>query len=162
MKSQINNNLKVGCKNMWLISMFITIFLCIIGILFIVWSISFKYSCIRLVNKCTNSCEGILVKINEIKMWHQINNDGRWYYTISYVPIYEYEVQGNKYKIKGSNGEGFKIGEVVKINYNPQKPKQSYIDGYSFKSWKVLLIIGIAILIMSFGFILLIKLIFNS
>lgn len=146
---------------MELILVFTITVLCIIGISFIIWGISFKYSNLHLVSKCTGRCEGVLIKINEIEIPHQVNGDGRWYYSKSYVPIYEYEVQGNKYKIKGTNRKEFKIGNVVKINYNPQNPKQSYIEGYSFTAWKTLLIIGILILVMSIGFIILIKLIFN-
>ena len=71
------------------------------------------------------------MRFKNIEIPHQVNGDGRWYYSKSYVPIYEYEVQGNKYKIKGINRKEFKIGNVIKINYNPQKPKQSYIEGYS-------------------------------
>ena len=146
---------------MELILVFTITFLCIIGVLFIIWSISFKYVNMRLISKCTDRCDGVLIKTNEIEIPHQVNGDGRWYYSKSYVPIYEYEVQGNKYKIKGTNGKEFKIGNVVKIKYNPKNPKQSYIEGYSFTAWKILLIIGILILIMSIGFIILSKLIFN-
>lgn len=146
---------------MELIIGFIIISLFIIGILFIIWSLCFKYKNFILVNKCTNRCDGTLIKINEIKINRRINGDGRWYSTKSYVPIYEYKVQENKYKIKGTNGTGFKIGDVVKINYNPQKPEQCYIEGYSFTAYKILLIIGIIILVMSIGFIFLFKLIFN-
>ena len=67
----------------------------------------------------------------------------------------------NKYKMKGTNGTGFKIGDVVKINYNPQKPEQCYIEGYSFIAWKMLLIIGLIILVMSTGLIFLFWLVYN-
>ncbi len=133
----------------------------IIGLIFIIWAISFKYKSFRLVNKCSESCNGILIKIEEIEIIHSVNNDSlRRYTTKSDVPIYEYEVSGIKYKIKGTNGHGFNLGDIVKINYNPKNPNECYIDGYSFKSWIVLLIIGIILLIMSFIFYLMFKLIF--
>ena len=143
------------------ISTFIVIILFVIGILFIVCGIRFKHKSFSLINKCTNSCDGILIKIEEIKINQRVNGDGRKYTRKSYVPIYEYKVQENKYTIKGTNGSGFKIGDVEKINYNPENPEQCYIEGYSFAAWKILLIIGIVILVMSIGFFGLSKLIFS-
>ena len=78
---------------MELISASIIIILFIIGILFIIWSISYKYKTSVLVKKCTNRCDGTLIKINEIEINHQNDEAGRWYTTKSYVPIYEYKVQ---------------------------------------------------------------------
>lgn len=137
------------------------IILFIIGGVFIIWGISFKNKTRHLYNECIGKCNCILIEIKEIEINHQINDKGRHYSTKSYVPIYEYEVQGNKYKIEGTNGTGFKIGDVVEINYNPEKPEQSYIEGYSFASWRVLQIIGIIILIMAIGLMFIKILIFN-
>ncbi len=143
-----------------LVSILIICILFIMGVLFIVWGISFKYTTNRLVNKCTSQCKGILVKLKEIKIYHSDSDSKRWYPIKSDVPIYEYEVQGKKYTIKGTNGHGFKIGDVVQINYNPENPSECYIDGYSFKLWIVLLIFGIIFIIMTLLFYFLIKFIF--
>lgn len=133
-----------------------------IGIVLIIWGISLKYKNFCFINKCSEICNGILIKLNEIEIGHQVNNDSssRWHTIKSDVPIYEYEVSGVKYKVKGTNGYGFKLGDIVKINYNPKNPNECYIDGYSFKAWMVLLIIGIILIIMSFLFYLMFKLIF--
>ena len=146
-------------------NLIIIITICILftlGILFIIWGISFKYKNFRLINKCSETCSGVLIKLDEIEIDHQVNNDSlsRWYTIKSDVPIYEYEVSGIKYKVKGTNGYGFKLGDTIKINYNPKNPNECYIDGYSFNAWIVLLIIGIILIIMSFLFYLMFKLIF--
>lgn len=141
-----------------LVSIIILCVSCFIGIIFIIWSISFKHKVNHLTKECTNTCKGTLTRINEIEIDHSTSN-GKWYTTKSYVPIYEYEVQGEKYQIKGTNGSGFKIGDIVEINYNPRKPEECYIEGYSFIFWIILLIIGIIILVMTLGFAFLIKLI---
>lgn len=143
------------------ISTFIIGVLFIIGILLIIWSISLKCKSRYLINKCTEKCEGIIIKLNEIEIDQHTYSGGRWFKTKSYVPIYEYEVQKEKYKIKGTNGSGFKIGDIASINYNPENPKECYIDGYSFNAWIVPLIIGIICIIMTSFFGLLIKLIFG-
>ncbi len=130
-----------------------------IGIIFIVWSISFKYKSDLLINKFTNKCNGSLIKIDEITINHH-ESDEKWWSSKSYVPVYEYEIQGTKYKIKGTNGRGFKVRDSVEINYNPENPKECYIEGYSFKIWIALLILGIIFIIMALGFFFIFKLIF--
>lgn len=94
---------------------------------------------------------GILIEIKEIEIPH-ISSTDRWVYTKSYVPTYEYEVGLKKYRIKGSNGSGFRKGDTVKIYYNPSNPKECYIEGYSFGIWKVLLLLGIVFIVMALVF----------
>lgn len=133
----------------------------IIGIILIIWGTIEKLKIRNLINKCVNKCEGTLIKINEIEIEHYRNNDSLLRDKIkSYVPIYQYYVKGQIYKIKGTNGSGFKIGDIVLINYNPQNPSESYIVGYSFNIYKVILILGVIFIFMSVIFFILMKIAF--
>ncbi|MCX4255192.1 MAG: hypothetical protein OSJ63_08040, partial [Bacilli bacterium] len=76
------------------------------------------------------------------------------------VPVYQYCVKGQIYKINGTNGSGFKIGDVININYNPQNPSESYIAGYSFMAYKAILILGIIFIFVALIIFILIKLVF--
>lgn len=130
------------------------IILFIIGIILIRWGINIKLENKRLFNKCVNKCEGILIKINEKEMDHVNINNSNQYKTKSYVPIYQYCVEGKLYRIKGTNGSGFKVGDVVEINYNPENPSESYIEGYSLTIfWKMLLLLGIIFIIGGLNFL---------
>lgn len=143
-----------------LVSIIIVCIIFFIGIMLVIWGISFKYKSYHLMKKCKNKCRGILKEIDEIEIDHSNLLEGKLHTTKSYVPTYEYEVQGKIYKIKGTNGSGFKIGDIVEINYNSENPEECYIEGYSFILWIVLLIIGIIFLIVALGFVFLIKLVF--
>lgn len=144
-----------------LISIIIICLLFIIGIILIVWGIIVKLKDNHLINKCVNKCEGTLIKINEIEIEHYRNNDSLIRDKIkSYVPVYQYCVKGQIYKTKGTNGSGFKIGDAVNINYNPQNPSESYIAGCSFMAYKAILILGIIFIFVALILFILIKLVF--
>ena len=53
-----------------------------------------------------------------------------------YFPIYEFEVNGEKYKIRDTTGHtnqnNFEIGSIVEIKYNPENPEECYKEGDFF------------------------------
>lgn len=67
---------------------FILFFLNIIGLIFIILSIILKYKFKHLIKNCTNSCEGTLIKLEEIKLSHRSEDSAREYYAKENVPIY--------------------------------------------------------------------------
>lgn len=58
------------------------------------------------------------------------------------APVFEYEVDGHKYKQRSSmyeNPARYKVGEVVKLYYNPGDPDEYYVDKHD---WVVILVMG--------------------
>lgn len=144
--------------------LFLVVMVCLlffIGIVFIIWGVITNLKNNHLIKNCINKCEGTLIKIEEIEIEHYRNNDSLIRDKIkSYVPVYQYYVEGKIYKIEGTNGSGFKIGDIVNINYNPQNPAESYIAGYSFKAYKIIMVLGIIFILMSLILFTLAKLVF--
>lgn len=66
----------------------------------------------------------------------------------SSYPIYEYDVNGNHYIGKATSNSFSKryiIGDQVKINYDPNDPKKSYLRERDEKTYKVIGLIFICI-----------------
>lgn len=117
-----------------------------------------------LIKKCNSKCNGTLIQIgeelNEVK-----DSDGHYRTRRYFFPIYEFEVQGKKYKIRGtmanSSQEKFEVGEIVEINYNPDNPEESYREGDIFsKVWLIFVIIGIVAIIEGIGVFILVRTLF--
>lgn len=137
---------------------------CFGGIICITLSIFLKHKSNNLITKCTKNCKGILSEICE-KLREYRDEDGHHRKKIYYFPIYEFEVNGKKYKISDTTGnmsqESFQIGDIVEIKYNPENPEECYKEGDVFsKVWLVFLIVGVICIIEGIGIGLLIRFIF--
>ncbi len=101
--------------------------LIIVGIIFIIGG---GYVSIRSIwerKVCTEIIEATIVGM-ETRTTHEDDRDGRGYTTQTRIyPIYEYEVNGEKYKKRSSHG-GMRmmLGEKIQIHYNPNNPSISY------------------------------------
>ena len=137
---------------------------CFGGVIFITYGIYLKYKANVLVTKCTRSCNGVLNEVIEILRRYR-DEDGYYRKKIFYFPVYEFEVNGEKYKIRDTTGnfcsENFEIGKIVEIKYNPKNPNECYKLGDVFsKVWLVFLIVGIICIVEGIGIGFLIKVIF--
>lgn len=138
---------------------------CLGGAMCITLSMYLKRKANNLIVKCTSTCKGVLNEICE-KLREYRDEDGRHNRKkIYYFPIYEFEVNEKKYRIRDTTGnlslENFKIGEIVEIKYNPENPEECYKEGDSFsKVWLVFLIVGCICIIEGIGIGFLIKIIF--
>ena len=100
-------------------------------------------------DRCTETTTGIVIK-------NVINDDG------AYAPIFRYEVDGQEYEDKSSfstKPAKYDVGEEVEVHYNPDKPKEYYVDkaliivqvilyaigGFFFVFGLIFLIVGINI-----------------
>ena len=137
---------------------------CFGGIIFIAISVYLRRKANNLIKKCTSNCKGILNEMSkELRVYR--DDDGHKHKKIFYFPIYEFEVNGKKYKIKDTTGydgqENLKIGKSVEIKYNPENPEECYKEGDAFsKVWVVFLIVGIIGIIEGIGIGYLIKVMF--
>lgn len=139
---------------------------CFMGIICIALSAYLKYKANKLMSKCTSSCTGVLNEICE-KLKSDRDTDGYTRKRIFYFPIYEFEVNGKKYKIRDTTGnisqENFEIGKNVEIKYNPENPEECYKKGDIFsKIWLVFLIAGILSIIDGLGIGYLIQVMNNT
>lgn len=137
---------------------------CFGGTICIGFGILLKYKLKKLIVKCTSNCKGILSEIYEESKEHR-NKNGRYCEKTYYFPIYEFEVNGKKYKIRDTAGnmykESFHIGDTVEIKYNPENPNECYKEGDVFsKVWIIFLVIGIICVIEGIGIGLLIRFMF--
>lgn len=137
---------------------------CFIGVMCIILSIWLRHKANNLITKCTSNCKGVLNEICE-KLREYQDEDGHYRKKKYYFPIYEFEVNGKKYKIRDTTGnvreKNLKIGEIVEIKYNPENPEECYKEGDAFsKAWLVFLIAGIICIIEGIGIGFLIKVIF--
>lgn len=137
---------------------------CLVGIMCITLSVYLLHKANNLIAKCTSNCTGTLNEICE-KLREYRDEDGHNRKKIYYFPIYEFEVNGKKYKIRDTMGnfspKNLKIGKTVEIKYNPEKPEECYKEGDAFsKIWLVFLIVGIICIVEGIGIGLLIKAIF--
>ena len=102
--------------------------LIIVGIIFIIGG---GYVSIRSIwerKVCTEIIEATIVGM-ETRTTHEDDRDGRGYTTQTRIyPIYEYEVNGEKYKKRSSHG-GMRmmLGEKIQIHYNPNNPSEAVI-----------------------------------
>ena len=137
---------------------------CLGGIMSIALSIYLKNKENDLIKRCKNQCSGTLNEFSE-ELREQQDQDGIYHKKKFYFPIYEFEVHGKKYKVRGTTGnrvqEDFKVGEIVEIKYNDQNPEECYVEGDSFsKVWIIFLVVGIICIIQGIGISLLIRVIF--
>lgn len=67
--------------------------------------------------------------------------------TYYYHPVYEYFVEGIRYKKTGSALSNHTPGRntTISIMYNPHNPQESYIQSYDAKTWKILAVLFAAI-----------------
>lgn len=136
---------------------------CFGGVMCITLSMYLRHKANILITKCTSKCKGVLKEICE--NLREYREDGYNYEKIYYFPIYEFEVNGKKYKIRDTTGdisqENLKIGKIIEIKYNPNNPEECYKEGDVFsKAWVIFLIAGIICIIEGLGIGFLIKLIF--
>lgn len=147
-----------------LFSIILDIGIFLLGVMFIILSIYLKDKANRLINNCTASCNGVLIETSE-KMRKYRDEDGFTRQEKYYFPIYEFEVDGKKYKVSDTVGnfshDNIEIGKIVEIKYNPNNPEQCYKKGDIFsKVWLVLLIVGIVCIVEGIGVKILINIIF--
>ena len=71
------------------------------------------------INICTAETTGVVVSVRS-----EYKDDTMTYYT-----TVEYNVNNQQYYKKGESGVSHKRGESVKVMYNPDNPKVSYIPG---------------------------------
>ena len=143
-----------GKINMNLFSIIWIFGFCFGGIIFIALAIYLKSKTDSLITKCTSMCNGISNQIGEIirETHNNLDNGPLYLKEKFYFPIYEFEVQGKKYKTRGTleydAQEKIKLGEIVKINYNPENPEECYKEGDPLpKAWLIFLIVGFTIII---------------
>lgn len=137
---------------------------CLGGAMCITLSIYLRHKANNLIIKCTSTCKGVLNEICE-QLREYRDEYGHNRKKIYYFPIYEFEANGKKYKIRDTTGnfsqENFKIGKIIEIKYNPENPEECYKEGDVFsKVWLVFLIVGIICIIEGIGIGFLIKVIF--
>lgn len=127
------------------------------------YGIHVRHKANNLLKRCTSNCKGVLNEICE-KLVEYRDKDLHKYKRIYYFPIYEFEVNGKRYKISDTTGniskEDFKIGKIVEIKYNPENPEECYKEGDVFsKLWMVFFMAGIICIIEGLGIGFLIKII---
>lgn len=137
---------------------------CLGGIICITLSAYLWHKANYLITKCTSNCKGVLNEIYK-ELSEYRDKDGHTHKQIYYFPIYEFEVNRKKYKIRDTTGnvsqKNFKIGKIVEIKYNPENPEECYKEGDAFsKVWLAFLIFGIICIIEGIGIGFLIKVIF--
>lgn len=87
--------------------------------------------------KCTESTTAVITRYEKRRSDH----------TTYYHPVYEYTVDNVKYARVGASMSGHKpqINSVVPIMYNPGRPKQSFMQNYDNKAYKILTIVFVVI-----------------
>ena len=79
------------------------------------------------------------------------------------MPTYKYNVNGTDYFVTGfGQAKEEKINKETTVYYNPNDPKESYVDKeQKFKMYKVFKILGICFLIVD-AILIIIKIIIND
>lgn len=76
---------------------------------------------------CRSVTKGVVVEIHRSE-----SRDSDGHISVTYHPIFEYEVLGKVYRKKnsvGSNVCNYTVGEVVDIHYNAKNPEIYYAKG---------------------------------
>ena len=105
--------------------------LCGLSVSFLLPALILMIISINRKKKCTAGAYALII---DIKANHS-GDDG-----ITYYPVYEYRVDGVIYTGKGASMSHHvpQINTYVSIMYNPDNPKQSYIQGYDNKVFRIL------------------------
>lgn len=100
----------------------------LVGVGFIVVGVVVILLGIRKNMRCSGKAVGRIIGVREE---HDTDDDGYNRYT--YLPEFEYEVNGQIYHGTGStrysNSRKIKIGGSIKVFYNPKKPEENFAKG---------------------------------
>ena len=109
----------------------LVISLCGLGGAFLLPALILMIISINRKKKCTAGAHALII---DIKANHS-GDDG-----ITFYPVYEYRVGGAIYTGTGASMSHHvpQINTYVSIMYNPDNPRQSYIQGYDNKVFRIL------------------------
>ena len=125
--------------------------LCGLGVSFLLPALILMIISISRKKKCTANAYALII---DIKANHS-GDEG-----ITFYPVYEYRVGGVIYTGTGASMSHHvpQINTYVSIMYNPNNPRQSYIQGYDNKVFRILSIvftvIGVIPIIICIGIVL--------
>ncbi len=131
----------------WVITC-IVVGVCFVGIIFCGVGIIFSVSQKNKKKDCTQPVSAIIV---EIKRSHYTSMDKRE--TSAWFPVYEYYVNGNKFRKTsniGGSENAFSVGQKLTLYLNPENPEQFYCpsDAGDFLS-KLFIGLGIFLLLVA-------------
>lgn len=136
--SKSANRLKIGC---------VAILTNLFFAAFCLWGVYAGYASWQLQTR-GETAQGTVIRLDE-----QGDADGG---CCTYVPVVEFEAGGRLYSIEGNNASdppAYRMGESVRVIYDPSNPEKAQIDKWSERWLFPILIIPsmiIAALVMSF------------
>ena len=103
----------------------------VIGIIFLTIGIGLTINRKKKKEHCTQTTTGkVLSNAREVNREREY--DRKPTTTMTYYPVYEYYVEGNRVEKRSSYGSSsprFYEGQEITICYNPENPNEHYIEG---------------------------------
>lgn len=94
------------------------------GILFLILAAVFRHTRKKKEAVCTRLIKGTVARIERVSSW-----DSEGYVSVSWHPVYEYDVDGVHYEKRsnlGNSQQDMHEGEIVDIYVDPENPDEYY------------------------------------
>ena len=118
------------------------------GILFVILGLFWLIRIKGHKSVCTSNCEGEVKRIDK-KIKTEEDED-----TIMYTPVFGYDVNGISYVYSPSSSSSYckyKVGNKVRVFYNPENPNQCYVKGNNVNLFAAFVVLIMGVILVVFG-----------
>ena len=135
-----------------------------LGVIFLLMGINMNAKNKELAENCTEEVQGVVSDFYVSGQYYR-NSDDEMVDERLYHPIFEYEVNNEKYRQQSPTGKSkkrFAAGESITVMYNPANPDEYYVpaDVYAAKTGNMVIGFG-SFMIAFLGFLLIMAFIKN-